>query len=93
MSVRPGPRAGFRWTPELIVYALDLWHRRYMRPPTKRQWARAGDDHPSSMTVKRVFGSWNAAVQAAGLRPRGPGGRRERVPPRCPTTGRFLPSH
>ena len=25
--MNPGPRRGFRWTPELIVYAIELWHR------------------------------------------------------------------
>jgi hypothetical protein len=35
-----------RWTPELIIYALDLHHRRHLRLPTKREWEKAGDDHP-----------------------------------------------
>ncbi len=90
MSVGTGPRAGFRWTQELIVYALDLHHRQHLRLPTKREWERAGENHPSLMTVRRVFGSWNAAVAAAGFRPRGPGGPRKGPRRRCPETGRWL---
>jgi hypothetical protein len=29
-SVGQGPRQGFRWTPELIVYTIELWHRRHL---------------------------------------------------------------
>jgi hypothetical protein len=90
-AIGAGPRAGFRWTHELIVYALELHHRKHLRAPTKREWQRAGEDHPSLMTVRRVFGSWNAAVAAAGFRPRGAGGPRFMPRPRCPETGRWLP--
>jgi hypothetical protein len=72
--MRPGIRAdGIRWTPEMIVYAIDLWARRHMRAPTAEQWSRAGADHPSRQTVQRVFGSWNAAIAAAGYVPKRPG--------------------
>jgi hypothetical protein len=37
-------------------------------------WEQAGENHPSRQTVARVFGSWNAAIAAAGYRPR-PRGR------------------
>jgi hypothetical protein len=72
--VRPGLREdGVRWTRELIVYAIDLWARRHLRAPTAEQWSRAGADHPSRQTVQRVFGTWNAAIAAAGYVPRRPG--------------------
>jgi hypothetical protein len=80
-----------RWTRELIIYALDLHHRRHLRVPTKREWEKAGEDHPSLMTVRRAFGSWNAAVTAAGLRARGPGGPRHGPRRRDPASGRWLP--
>jgi hypothetical protein len=79
------------WTRELIIYALDLHHRRHLRVPTKREWEKAGEDHPSLMTVRRTFGSWNAAVTAAGLRARGPGGPRHGPRRRDPASGRWLP--
>jgi hypothetical protein len=72
-AVRPGRRPGFAWTPQLIGYAVDLWHRRYLRLPTAAEWERAGVDHPSRRTVTRAFGSWNAALAAAGFQPRRPG--------------------
>jgi hypothetical protein len=52
---------------------VDLWHRRYLRLPTAAEWERAGVDHPSRRTVTRAFGSWNAALAAAGFQPRRPG--------------------
>jgi hypothetical protein len=87
--MNPGPRRGFRWTPELIVYAIELWHRQQLRIPTTDEWDRAGPNHPSRVTVIRCFGSWNAAMRAAGFRP---GQRRTpSVRLRCPDTGRFIP--
>jgi len=71
--VRSGPRTGFRWTHETIVYAITLWHRTYSRPPVTREWEHAGENHPSRQTVARVFGSWNAAIAAAGFCPRSRG--------------------
>jgi hypothetical protein len=89
--MRPGPRRGFRWTPELILYAIELWHRQHLRIPTTDEWDRADANHPSRVTVIRRFGSWNAAMRAAGFRPRGPGQRRTpSVRARCETTGRFI---
>jgi Homing endonuclease associated repeat len=72
--VKTGPREGFRWTRESIIYAIDLWHRRNLRTPTVNEWVQAGEDHPCFVTVKRVFGSWNEAMRAGGFRPRPRGG-------------------
>jgi hypothetical protein len=65
--MRRGPREGFRWTGETIVYAIRLWYRRHQRPPCAHEWEQAGEDHPSRTTVARAFGSWNAGIRAAGL--------------------------
>ena len=75
--MRTGPRTGFRWTPETIVYAITLWYRKHSRTPFTSEWDQAGENHPSRQTVARVFGSWNAAMQAAGFTPR-PRGRQPR---------------
>jgi hypothetical protein len=80
--MKPGPRDGFRWTSETIAYAFELWHRRHLCSPTVDEWRRAGPDHPSVTTVRQVFGSWNAAVEAAGFRPRRPGESRRAAPVR-----------
>jgi hypothetical protein len=83
-----------RWTRQRIVYALDLWHGRHLRPPSAREWWLAGDDHPSSWTVIKTFGSWNAAIAAAGFRVRARGQARKRPQrPRCPVTGQFVSAH
>src|SRR5258707_13174686 len=93
--VKPGPRDGFRWSRETIVYAFELWHRRYLCSPTVDEWRRAGPDHPSVSTVRQVFGSWNRGVKAAGLRPRrpreAPGGGAPALAPRERTPLRRAP--
>lgn len=91
--MRTGPRPGFRWNRETIVYAIDLWHRRHLKTPTVTEWEVAGTDHPCRQTVQRVFGSWNAAMRAAGFRPRPPGTPRDRWErARCPESGRWVPA-
>jgi hypothetical protein len=90
--MKTGPRHGFMWNRQTIVYAIDLWHRRHLRTPTVAEWEAAGANHPCRQTVQRVFGSWNAAIQAAGFRLRLRG--RTRDPwqrRRCAETGRWLP--
>jgi len=78
--MRSGPRGdGLVWTPEAILYAIELWVRRHGRVPAARDWDRAGEDHPSRQTVQRVFGRWNRAIRTAGYRPRRPGEHRQRT--------------
>ena len=86
--MRTGPRTGFRWTHDTIVYAIKLWHRKHQRPPVTREWEQAGENHPSRQTVIRIFGSWNAAMEAAGFVPR-PRGRQRRhaQPPKVTIDG------
>src|SRR3954447_990670 len=90
--MRSGPRGeGLVWTPETIVYALELWVRRYGRPPAAREWDRAGEDHPSRQTVQRVFGRWNRAIHAAGFPTRKQGElRRRSLVSLRDANGRFL---
>jgi len=51
--MRTGPRTGFRWTPETIVYAITLWYRKHSRTPLTSEWDQAGENHPSRQTVAR----------------------------------------
>jgi hypothetical protein len=91
--MRSGPREGFRWDRQTIVYAIELWHRRNLRTPTVAEWETAGADHPCRQTVLRVFGSWNGAIRAAGFRPRSRGeSKGQWYRRRCPDTGRWLPA-
>lgn len=77
--MRAGPRSGgFRWTHDMIVYAINLWYRKHNRTPLASEWEAAGENHPSRQTVMRFFGSWNAAMKAAGFQPR-PRGKQPRA--------------
>lgn len=91
-----------RWGREAIIAAMRRWNELHGRPPVARDWnpgaARAGgrDDlaerferegcWPHLTTVRDTFGTWNAALQAAGLPTRGVGSRGPEVPPAAPTS-------
>ncbi|MTD44835.1 hypothetical protein GKE82_11165 [Conexibacter sp. W3-3-2] len=70
------------------IQAMQAWAARHGEPPTSTDWSpaalrRAGreadadavqrEGWPPASSVQRLFGSWNAAVELAGFRPRGPG--------------------
>lgn len=65
-GVRPASEEP-RWGPEQIIDALRAFHSAHGRAPFQREWAKAGADHPATVTVLRRFGSWNAALHAADL--------------------------
>ena len=69
------------WTEDRIVAALRAWAARTGRPPTTIEWHRRGPDWPCHGTVLRVYGSWAAALDAAGLECAHPYARRGRWPP------------
>jgi hypothetical protein len=74
------------WTRELVIDAIREYARIYGRPPASTDWNPAHarklghpekarqfyDDAcwPATVTVILVFGSWNAAIEAAGHPPR-----------------------
>lgn len=64
------------WTRERIVAALDRWANEHGTPPKAREWMASGPWWPSHRSVLNRFGSWNAAMTAAGFLPRGPYGVR-----------------
>lgn len=72
-----GRRAQF--SREEIINALHTWADHHGAAPRFRQWQR---HTPSTQQAITAFGSWNAALQAAGLPTRRPG--------RQPTTEREL---
>jgi Homing endonuclease associated repeat len=61
------PRSEPKWSHDRIVAALREWTARHERLPTTSDRQIAGDDHPSRMQVWRRFGSWDAAISAAGI--------------------------
>lgn len=67
------------WTHERITDAMGAWAQTHDgAPPTNEEWTKAGPDHPASRQVVARFGSWNAAIDAAGFFPRGSWGHRVR---------------
>lgn len=67
--------AGFRprgeiWAPGEVVVALRSWSRAHGRSPISKDWSRTTRDHPGSRAVADLFGSWSAALEAAGLQRR-----------------------
>jgi hypothetical protein len=67
---RAAPRCYKQWCTAAIVSALEDAARVAGRPPRSTEWFRAAPEHPCSTTVRERFGSWEAALQAAGLRSR-----------------------
>lgn len=80
-AVRCNPCDGLsrvRWTRETVVAAIERWGALYGVSPSANEWnatlaREAGDtryesgDWPTIHTVQRVFGSWNAGIEAAGF--------------------------
>lgn len=56
-----------RWDEQRIIEAFRAWHARTGKAPTGRSWTKAQAEHPSSVTVRLMFGSWQRALEAAGL--------------------------
>jgi len=53
-----------------VLDAIRTWARERGRPPTQADWTAPGDPRwPSYVTVTTHFGTWRAALEAAGLRP------------------------
>jgi len=55
------------WTHEEVLASIRAWNDAHGRPPAKHHWDTTDGTHPSSATVRRMFGTFVAAVQAAGL--------------------------
>lgn len=75
------------WTPKLIVAAIQEWAEIHGQPPTRDMWRGKSKPSergrwPSANSVDRNFGSWNAAIAAAGFEPRAQGENRRKVYPK-----------
>lgn len=89
------------WTRERVIAALQREAARRGRPPTMKEWRRrngrplrlgqtwTAGHRPTAQTVVRVFGSWMAGLEAAGLTPK----PRERKPARCHDGHLFTPEN
>lgn len=73
MIVRRIPRPQ-KWTRRAILKHIRAWVREHGEIPKHQDWNRPnGRGIPSSASLARHFGSFNAAIQAAGFEPRGIG--------------------
>lgn len=60
-----------QWKPEAIIDAIRAWFDSRGRPPVATDWhiVPEGEVVPSVNSVQREFGTWNAAIAAAGFTP------------------------
>lgn len=84
------------WTRDRIIQAIRDWSDQYGAPPGAYDWDTGrlkqinparwkrfyAGRWPHQHTVLEMFGSWNAAIAAAGFTPRKIGGRGPQWPPR-----------
>ncbi len=54
------------WTRENIIEAIHLFNEKHGRPPVSTEWTRGASEYPNTGTVSERFGSWAAAIEAAG---------------------------
>jgi DNA invertase Pin-like site-specific DNA recombinase len=63
------PRRQASWSDQEIIAALQEWAARHGRPPNSCEWLTGSPDRPSSLCIRRRFGSWERALKRAGLKP------------------------
>lgn len=63
-------RASRKWTDEAIFAAMQAWAAVHGGEAPSANDATSANGLPSTCTIQRRFGSWNAAISAAGLEPR-----------------------
>lgn len=56
------------WSKEEIIAAMQEWAAEYGEPPTTTDWRKSSPQHPTAVTVHTLFGSWSAAIEAAGFK-------------------------
>jgi hypothetical protein len=55
------------WPPPQIIQALQAWAAANGRPPHGLDWITAAPGRPCAGTVYNHYGTWQAALHAAGL--------------------------
>lgn len=64
------PRRPNETTREAVCQAVYRWAYDHGRLPRWRDWMHAAPGRPTADQVIRLFGSWNAAIVAAGYEPK-----------------------
>jgi DNA invertase Pin-like site-specific DNA recombinase len=62
---RPARRPA--WDDNDVIHALIDYSAEHDRPPPWADWLHGEPEHPSTTTVRSHFGSWHAALRAAGF--------------------------
>jgi hypothetical protein len=63
------------WDKATIVAAIQRWNEWRGEPPKSTEWIKKQDGYPTMSTVINHFGTWSAAIVAAGFEPRRSGGQ------------------
>jgi hypothetical protein len=64
----PAPAPPTQWTRAGVVRAIRAFAFFHDRPPSEPEWSAAsGSDWPSARAVRRLFGSFDAGLAAAGV--------------------------
>jgi hypothetical protein len=63
------------WDRASIVAAIQRWNDEHGEPPKSTEWVKKQDGRPTMSTVINHFGTWVAAIVAAGFEPRRSGGQ------------------
>lgn len=61
------------WTREQVAREIVKWAKKHGRVPASHDWQmarRRGETRPSRNLVINLFGTWNAAIEAAGFTPK-----------------------
>lgn len=83
------PLPSKEWTREEIIDLIQRWEEEHRLSPAQHEFnslRREGKEFPSASMVARIFGSWNDAIQAAGLRVRPRGLTNANIARYLPTT-------
>lgn len=74
------------WAYTDTIAAIRHWAQSHDgAPPSRSQWTRPASTHPSQWQVRRLFGTWSAAIRQAGLSPQtGARALDRRSHPQCP---------
>lgn len=65
----PRRRAGRHepWRRAETIAAFRAWDEAHGHAPRGHDWMRASPEHPTTCTVRKHFGSWQQALEEAGL--------------------------
>ena len=66
-SVSEKSSSGQEWTRTSVVFAIRKLTKETGQPPLVSDHVGSSDEMPSYTIVKRLFGSWNTAIEEAGF--------------------------